>query len=260
MREYEAGIIRIEPRGPSAYAIDLECRGLADDAVPGQFTQVRVSDGTDPFLRRTFSISGADPESGVVRLMVDVVGPGTRLLCGMRPGMAISCIGPLGRGFDLAAGHDSRACLLVAGGVGVAPLLLLAARLRAKGDRDIHFLMGGRSSDHVSMAEDPALDGLSVVYATEDGSRGERGYVTIPLESSLREGRFGMLYACGPHPMLKAVAGMARAFRVPCQVSLEERMACGIGACLGCAVKLANGRVVRACSEGPVFDAEEIAW
>jgi len=259
MREYEAGIIRIEPRGPSAFVIDLDCGELSRESVPGQFVQVRVAEATDPFLRRTFSISGADPDRGTVRLMVDVVGRGTRQLCGMGPGAALSCIGPLGWGFDTGFGGPG-ACLLVAGGVGVAPLLFLADRLRSRGEREITVLMGARTGDILDMANDPVLDGLTVRYATEDGSRGYRGYVTGPLEEELAGGRYTAVYTCGPHPMLRATAGIARKHGIPCQVSLEERMACGIGACLGCAVRLADGNVVRACKEGPVFDAEEIAW
>lgn len=257
MREYEAGIIRIEPRGPSAFVIDLDCVELAGAAVPGQFVQVRVSEGTDPFLRRTFSISGTDPDAGIVRLMIDVVGRGTRLLCGMRTGAVLDCIGPLGRGFDPLFGGPEP-CLLVGGGVGVAPILFLADRFR--GERKVTFLMGARTADYLAMADDPVLEGMAVRYATEDGSRGWRGYVTGPLEEELSGGKYAAVYACGPHPMLRAVAGIARKHGVPCQVSLEERMACGIGACLGCAVQLADGSVVRACKEGPVFDAEEIAW
>jgi dihydroorotate dehydrogenase electron transfer subunit len=221
--------------------------------------QVRVADGTDPFLRRTFSICGSIPETGTLLLMVDAVGRGTRLLCGMAPGNTLNLIGPLGTAFDMTAGIG-RTCVLVAGGVGAAPLVFLEEHLGKAGAGNTVFLMGGRTAEHLTII-DGLIDGSDrVLFATDDGSWEYRGLVTDLLEEKLPELQPGVIYACGPQAMLRSVAEIARRSGIPCQVSLEERMACGIGACLGCAVQLADGTMARACKEGPVFNAEDIAW
>lgn len=259
MREYEPNIIRTERRGPSTFFIEMECGGIAEEAAPGQFVQVRVSNGTDPFLRRTFSLCGADPSNGTIRLMVDVIGRGTGILCEMRPGMTLNVIGPLGTGFDPRFGKTGD-CILVAGGVGAAPLIFLASRLAADETRPVTFLMGSRSAAHLAVLDGMLDSTIQVMRATDDGSFGYDGFVTGLLRERLSLLNPGVVYACGPHPMMREAAKISARAGIPCQVSLEERMACGIGACLGCAVPLAEGGMVRSCTEGPVFDAERLAW
>lgn len=259
MREYTANIIRTERRGPSAFLMELYCPELAGEALPGQFVQTRISEGTDPFLRRTFSICGADPLKGMIRILVDVVGPGTRLLCAVPCGGKLDVIGPLGTGFDLRFGNPGR-CILVAGGVGVAPLLFLVERLCKEGPRPITFLMGARTVNHLAVLEDMSGTGIEIKCATDDGSAGYHGLVTGLLEEQLTALNPGVIYTCGPQPMMRTVSDIAARAGIPCQVSLEERMACGIGACLGCAVRLTDGSMVRSCKEGPVFDAGRLAW
>ncbi len=259
MRRFAADIIQIDRRGPATFLVELNCPDIAGAATPGQFVQVRVSTGTDPFLRRTFSLHGVDPASGVIRLLVDVVGPGTRHLCDLRCGGTLDIIGPLGNGFDLQFGNPGP-CVLVAGGVGAAPLVFLAERLIRDGSRPVTFLMGARSAEHLSIMEGAFGPAVEVKCATDDGSAGYHGFVTGLLEELLPQVNPGVIYVCGPHPMMRAVAAMASRAGVPCQVSLEERMACGIGACLGCAVRLAGGGMARSCKEGPVFDAGRLAW
>jgi dihydroorotate dehydrogenase electron transfer subunit len=259
MREYTADIIRTERRGPSTFLVELNSPEIAGEASPGQFVQVRISGGTDPFLRRTFSLCGADPGKGMIRLLVDVVGMGTRLLCDAPLGRTLDIIGPLGTGFDLRFGNLGR-CVLVAGGVGVAPLFFLAERLGKEGSRPITFLMGARTDTHLAILEDMLCPEVTVTCATDDGSAGFHGLVTGLLEEQMAALNPGVIYTCGPHPMMRSVAGIAARAGIPCQVSLEERMACGIGACLGCAARLADGSMVRSCTEGPVFDAGRLAW
>ncbi|MHB9027151.1 MAG: dihydroorotate dehydrogenase electron transfer subunit [Candidatus Latescibacterota bacterium] len=259
MREYEADIIRNELRESSTFLIHLRCPELAREARPGQFVQVRVTDGTDPFLRRTFSICGAVPETGTVLLMVGAVGRGTRLLCGMAPGDRLNLIGPLGTAFDLSPGID-RTRVLVAGGVGAAPLVFLEERLWKSGTGNTVFMMGARNAEHLMIIDGLVDLNAKVLFATDDGSWEYHGYVTDLLEEKLPKLNPDIIYACGPHAMLRTVAEIARRAGIPCQVSLEERMACGIGACLGCAIRLADGSMARACKEGPVFNAEDIAW
>lgn len=259
MREYEAGIIRTERRTPTGYLIDLGCGEIAQTAAPGQFVQVRIGRGTDPFLRRTFSIFGTLPENGVIRLMIDVVGLGTELLCALRRGEMVNLVGPLGKGFNSDLGGNGTA-VLAAGGIGAAPLLFLAETILRSGKRPAVFLMGGKTKNHLSIIEELIGEGVKVMEATDDGSRGYHGMVTALLEERIRELSPSALYVCGPSPMMKAAAEIAHSAGVPCQLSLEERMACGIGACLGCAVRMKDGSMARSCVEGPVFNADEVAW
>ncbi|MDP2982384.1 MAG: dihydroorotate dehydrogenase electron transfer subunit [Candidatus Latescibacter sp.] len=259
MREYEAGILRTERRTPGGYIIEVACGEIAQNAVPGQFVQARAGRGTDPFLRRTFSICGSRPEYGIISLMIDVVGLGTALLCSLKRGEMLNLVGPLGNGFDQSLGGNG-SVVLVAGGFGAAPLLFLAESIRQSGKRPAVFLMGGKTVTHLSLIEGLICESVSVLEATDDGSRGYHGLVSFLLEERMGELSPGALYACGPRPMMKAVAKIAKKSGVPCQVSLEERMACGIGVCLGCAVRMADGSMVRSCKEGPVFDADEVSW
>ena len=259
MREYEAGILHIERKGPSSLRIDLECPEIALAAVPGQFVQVRVTEGSDPFLRRTFSICGCDPAMGTVRLLIDIVGRGTVLLGCAKRGGVLNLIGPLGSGFDPAPGSPGH-WVLVAGGVGAAPLVFLAKRLAEDSAKQVTFLMGARTEQRHEMLDGMLPDAVRVLRATDDGSLGHHGTAAELLERLMHPRAPDMIAACGPHPMLEAVARIARGRGVSCAVSLEERMACGLGACLGCAVRLADGRMARSCVDGPVFDAEVLAW
>jgi len=259
MREYEADILQIEPRGPSAFLIDLVIPDPVFFAIPGQFVQVRISDGADPFLRRPFSLCGAEPKTGFIRLMIDAIGRGTCLLRGLPCGGKLNLIGPLGAGFDPELGGRTP-CILVAGGLGAAPLVFLANWYGRRSGREVVFMIGARNEERLAVADNLIERGAAVMLATEDGSREYHGPVTGLLEKKLAEFSPGAIFTCGPRPMLRAVAEIARRAGIPCQVSLEERMACGIGACLGCAVQLADGSMARVCANGPVFDAEEIAW
>jgi len=257
MREYEAGIIRTNHYGANTYLIDISCAGIAADVAPGQFVQVRVSMGSDPFLRRTFSVCGADRTHDTVTLLVDVVGPGTELLCSMKRGGSVSVIGPLGRGFDMDLGGDGQ-CALVAGGSGAAPLMFLSERLISERSRPVTFMMGAGTADSLGVIS--FLDGrdITVLTSTDDGSAGFHGLVSELLENSIAELNPAAVFTCGPRAMMRAVAHTAEKASIPCQVSLEERMACGIGACLGCAIQKKDGRIVRSCIDGPVFNADEV--
>ncbi len=258
MREYEAGITRTERTGPVTFIFGLYCPEVAAEAVPGQFLQVRTSTGTDPFLRRTFSIADADERSGEVTLLIDEVGRGTSLLCSSKRGGVLSIIGPLGSGFDTAPAKE-KTVLMVSGGTGAAPLLFLARFLRRRlNEAAIVFLAGARSASHLEAVRRLSPENLDIAFSTDDGSLGHHGLVTEAMQAEIERTKPAVIYSCGPLPMLREVSRIASFERVACQVSLEERMACGIGACLGCAVKLRDGSMVRSCVEGPVFDASEV--
>ncbi|MBN1291909.1 MAG: dihydroorotate dehydrogenase electron transfer subunit [Candidatus Latescibacteria bacterium] len=259
MQEYEAGIIRTEYCGENIYVIHLACKEIAREAVPGQFVQVKVGNSTDPFLRRTFSLYGVNRERGLVKLVIDVIGRGTEQITAVKRGQCLNIIGPLGKGFDRNI-NTSKPVVLVAGGIGVAPLLFLTESLQTSGHRQLFFFMGARTeSAHNSFKELFPLK-LEVYHSSDDGSVGYSGYISDLLEEKLDSIKPGVIYACGPHLMMKAVATIADKFGILCQVSLEERMACGLGACYGCAVRLRDGRMVRSCVDGPVFYAKEVKW
>lgn len=242
------------------FLMGIESSGIAETAIPGQFVMIRVRDGLDPLLRRPFSICGIR-ESGVLLVLYMLVGDGTKILSRILPGERISVLGPLGRGFEPDE-KDHRA-LLVSGGIGIAPLIFLAGRLRSS---EAVFLAGFRSSRQVIRVRSTGLVCPDIHLVTEDGSEGERGLVTDLLTERLKEasgqGR-SSIYACGPVPMLRKVALLSEEFGVPCQVSMEAHMACGLGACQGCAVpgkKATADAYLHVCKDGPVFPAETIRW
>jgi dihydroorotate dehydrogenase electron transfer subunit len=257
MHEFEAGIIKTEYRGNNTYMIDLSCGEIASEVVPGQFVQIRTGNGTDPFLRRSISVCDAFPETGEIRVMIDVIGPGTDSVCSMKRGSTLNIIGPLGKGFDLGLGGQEP-CVLVAGGIGAAPLIFLAGRIKQSIDRPVTYLFGARNKDALSIIDGLIPDGIDIMTSTDDGSSGFHGYVGALLEERMPAIAPGAVYTCGPDVMMRNVAGVAMSSGVPCQVSFEERMACGMGACYGCVVEHNDGRMLRSCVDGPVFLADEV--
>ena len=225
-------------------------------ASPGQFVMAYAGEGLDPLLGRALSVHRVREGRGgpEFALLFDVVGRGTAWLAGRSPGDAVRVVGPLGRGYEPRprVGH----MLLVAGGVGCAPLVWLADRLAAEG-RDVTMVLGGASEAAIFP---PRLlpEAVEVVAVTEDGSLGERGLVTAPFERLLPWA--DQAFACGPNPMFEAMAAVLRraGSRKPVQALLEERMACGMGICYGCAVFPRRGGVRLACADGPMFDLRDL--
>lgn len=249
-------VVRREAMGGEYFRLRLRpARPFA--AEPGQFVMVKASDGIDPLLRRPFSIHRLlGGPSGEFEVLFRAVGAGTRLLARAHVGDRLDVLAPLGRGFRL----DARRPLLVGGGIGVAPLLFLAEAFLGQGTRP-HLLLGGRRDRDILCHDDFGCLAVPCQTATEDGSLGEPGLVTKLLEREIGAGTEGLgVYACGPMPMLAAVARTCAAAGVPCQVSLEAHMACGVGACLGCVVPGVREPYLRVCKEGPVFDAAEVGW
>ncbi len=228
-------------------------RFSADQAIagrPGEFVMVRGDWGEHPVLPRAFSLA----ESGASgALLVKSAGPGSALLARMEPGDELAVFGPLGRGYTV---EPDGTPVLVAGGVGVAPLLFLARELAAAGRRAV-FLYGARSAGELPFSDELARL-AELVVTTEDGSAGERGLVSAPLRRLLSKAGGHRVYSCGPDAMLEAVAALAVAAGAPCQVALEAPMACGLGTCKGCAVRAADGDYRYVCCDGPVFQAREI--
>lgn len=246
--------------------------------LPGQFVEVRVDGSPSTFLRRPISINFVDNNANELWLLVATVGDGTRWMASLSTGDTLNCMLPLGNGFTLPGdGNAGRKVLLVGGGVGVAPLLYLGKVLKETGAEPT-FLLGARTKNDLLMLDELSKYGR-VLTTTEDGSEGERGFVTN--HSVLQQERFDMIQCCGPTPMMKAVARYAQAKDIDCEVSLENLMACGLGACLCCVEKVRGGLTpdpspkregnaddslepsatnVCVCKEGPVFDVKRLAW
>lgn len=222
--------------------------------LPGQFVEVRVDKSPATFLRRPISINFVDYESNQLWLLVAIVGDGTRTLSQLHAGDTLNCVLPLGNGFTIP-GEPTGRVLLVGGGVGVAPLLGFGKVLSDKGIRPT-FLLGARSAKDLLMLDEFRKYG-DVCLTTEDGTAGERGFVTN--HSVLQQQAFTQVSVCGPKPMMVAVARWAKAAGVFCEVSLENKMACGVGACLCCVEKTHEGNTC-VCSDGPVFNINDLLW
>lgn len=264
--DVDAHVVRNVRLSDDYNEIELETPEIAGAAEPGQFVMVRTSSGYEPLLRRPFSVFRIlrDPAGRprAITLLNKRVGVGTNLLYKMEPGSRVPCLGPLGRPFDVV-GPPTEAWL-VAGGVGLAPFASLAERLHARGT-GITLFYGGRRASDLFFVDLFERIGAALVLSTEDGSLGEPGRITAPLERHLRAAageRRIMVYACGPEGMLAAVARLARASRIPSQISVERMMGCGLGGCYSCVVRVnQNGRphYVRSCLSGPVFRGEDLA-
>lgn len=222
------------------------------DIVPGQFVEIEIPNSKSTFLRRPISVNFVDYEKNILWLLVRKAGNGTSLLLDMRNGESLNLLLPLGNGFSIYPGEDM---LLIGGGVGVAPLLYLGRIAKEKG-ANVKFLLGARSKNDLLELEEFMEIG-EVYVSTESGDYGEKGFVT---QNSILD-KIGSCYisCCGPMPMMKAVAQIAKQKHLDCEVSLENTMACGLGACLCCVEDTVDGNVC-VCKEGPVFNIKRLKW
>ena len=261
MKQIKAKIIDNKKIAPSFYKMCVESAYLAKNTKPGQFLEVRCSDGNEPLLRRPLGVHSISKNS--VEILYEVVGNGTKLLSGKKRGEYLDIIGPLGNGFSLPKSivHSPWSIVIVAGGVGVAPLFALAQKLTAK-KIVCYVIIGAKTKSGILCEKEFKKLGCFVMVSTEDGSKGHKGYATDILKHLVKiiNCRASCIYACGPHPMLHAASHIARLINIPCQVSMEERMACGVGVCLGCPVKVKGQEYKMVCKDGPVFNSEEVEW
>lgn len=262
-----AAVISNTPLSSDYNVLGLAAAEIATHTAPGQFVMLKVADRHEPLLRRPFSVFEVLEERGHpigVSILNKRIGPSTGQLFDARPGDRVHCLGPLGRPFSPVA--PPAGAWLVAGGVGLAPFATLAQALRRHGT-DVTLYYGARGASELFFLDHFERLGVRLVLATEDGSRGERGRVTVPLERDLRSRAPAAdltVYACGPEAMLAAVAKLAAAHGRPAQVSVERVMGCGLGGCYSCVIPVRSaGRAphfVRSCVAGPVFHGDEIEW
>lgn len=245
---------------PGYWHLDLSALPIARSFFPGQFVEVKCGSGLTPLLRRPFSIYQADSKKGRVTLIYKIVGEGTAQLAQVKKGQHLEIMGPLGQSFQLQ--KKWRRIAVVAGGLGILPLFSLVKKARAKNPQmNFEIFWGAAAKSHFFCASEFRAIGVKIFfYATEDGSKGAKSFIPQIFKNHLAKGaEYDQIFACGPKEMLAKVAGISKKFQIPAQVSLEERMACGFGVCLSCAVKTRAG-YKKVCDDGPVFRAEEIVW
>lgn len=236
------------------YSFEISCPEIAQVAVPGQFVHIRVGSFT---LRRPISICGINKDKGTLLLVFEIRGEGTAEIARLNEGDLIDMLAPLGHGFTVDP--EFKKVVLIGGGIGTPPMLPLA---QIYGEKAVA-ISGFRNSAAVILQEDFNASGAETILCTDDGSAGIHGFVTQPFAELAEQGNIDAVYACGPMPMLKGIAAICKEKNIYCEISLEERMACGIGACLGCACRTVRNDeeyFAHVCKDGPVFKAEEVLW
>jgi len=254
MRQFESQILSNKQISADFFEASLRWDAAAGVPSPGQFLTVRVSPDSVPLLRRPFAFAGFDAQSQTALIIYQKRGRGTEILASKQPGEKIDVLGPLGVPFPVGDGHGK--LIVVAGGVGLGPILFLAARLKQRGFI-AEFVFGCRSKSLIPNTAVFADAGARI--CTDDGTAGFGGNAVQYIEGSLKPDAHTVIYGCGPVPMLKSLCGLAQSSGARVWVSLESVMACGVGACMGCAVSAASG-YLRACKDGPVFNGKDILW
>jgi len=256
-------LIDLAPGNPDHFKITISSEYISQNAVPGQFIHVKPPDSGE-MLRRPFSIHSVATETNDFTVIFRVIGEGTRLLTGVRPGDVLDIIGPLGNGYSVSGDHP---VIITGGGVGIPPLVLLSKKFLEAGlspGSEIRICIGARDTATLVCEDDFRDMGIEPVIATEDGSRGIKGFVTHAMDQLENIEPGTVVYSCGPVPMLHAVKKWAETRNLECFVSLENKLGCGIGACLGCSIPVTdeNGNISyrRVCCDGPVFDASIVSF
>lgn len=257
------------------HEIALMAPKIAASALPGQFVNIKVTDDLEPLLRRPFSIHQIYRQSGI-KILYEAIGKGSEALAKRKSEELLDIIGPLGNGFDydgLRLAYSGRQGqtdygrrILVAGGMGTAPLVFLAEKLsrntRSAAHKKPLVLLGAKTKEDIFCEKEFKEFGCEVQISTDDGSRGFRGYVSdllLKILSTINH-QPSTVYACGPAPMLKEISRISQECNIPAQISLEAHMACGIGACMGCVIKTKEDEYRRVCKDGPVFEASRVIW
>jgi len=256
-----ANVIKNIQIAPDIYLMEIKSSEIAEGAKPGQFLHIRCADLLSPLLRRPISIADVDKKNGSIKIIYRVVGQGTQLLCHKKQGDSLNVIGPLGNGFPLP--DKGTISVIIGGGIGIAPLLYLAksiAKDRAD-DNLLKVILGFETKQEAFGVEYFNSLGIEVSISTDDGTLGYKGLPTELLKDYLKQRQDKsnlVIYSCGPKPMLSSIKDLAAREKITAYLSLEERMGCGVGACLGCSVKSSQSGYKKVCKDGPVFEAGEI--
>lgn len=238
----------------------VEAKTIVNEAKPGHFIEIRITNTTVPFLRRPISIYNLNKDEGTLEFIFQIKGEGTKLLSEREVGDLIDILGPLGMGTFKISNYENIA--VIGGGIGVFPLYELSKEAIEDG-KNVDIYLGFRSKEYVVLEKEFEKVSNKLIITTDDGTYGEKGFAINKFEEDLKTKDIDCIYACGPLPMLKAIRKLAIEKNIPCQISLEERMGCGIGVCLGCAVKTArstneNPEYWHVCKGGPVFNAKDV--
>jgi dihydroorotate dehydrogenase electron transfer subunit len=256
-----------EEVAPNIFLIKLSAPSITPEALPGQFIHIKCDKDNYQVMRRPISIHKIDKKRGEIYILFQVVGESTKLLAQRVVGDDLDILGPIGNGFKILT--ESKKMIVVGGGIGVAPLLALVEECLIQG-KEVRVFIGALKKELIIGEESFKRLGAKVDAATDDGSYKYKGFVTDLLEEAIQEGWLpDQIFSCGPRPMLKKIANISSSAHIGCQVSLEERMACGIGACLGCVCKIKNEdkkqdkvkyEYKRVCIDGPIFEGSKVVW
>lgn len=252
--QLQSKLIKKESLKSNIFKFSLSAKEITDVAKPGQFIEIRVTDGLDPFLRRPISIYNIDKEKGILEVIFRVQGRGTEILSRKKEEDLIDIVGPLGYGTFKFEGYKNIAIL--GGGIGVFPLYELAKN--ASKSAIVNTYLGFRDKELVLLEKEFEEVSNKLVITTSNGSYKIKGLAIDELKKDLESGQIDAIFACGPLPLLKAVQDLAKEKNIPCQISLEEKMGCGLGVCLGCAVEVVSGGYEHVCKQGPVFDSNKV--
>ncbi|MFH0771146.1 MAG: dihydroorotate dehydrogenase electron transfer subunit [Candidatus Omnitrophota bacterium] len=257
IKQVTAGIISNREIKPNYFLMEINAPAIAGKAKPGQFITLRCAATSSPLLRRPFCFHKISRNG--FQILYEVVGKGTAILSNMRSGERIDILGPIGNGFKVM--EKRKDFILICGGIGVAPLVALAEVLAKKRQNKIYAIIGARNKETLLCERDLKRLGIKTFLATDDGSQSFKGSATGLLENllSTMDYRLWTIYACGPEAMYKTLYRIVEERDLECYVSLEENIACGVGACLGCAIKTKGGNKL-ICKDGPVFNIREIIW
>ena len=256
----KAKLLKKEELVTGIFKFSVQADEIIKTAKPGNFIEIRVNDDIEPFLRRPISIHNMDRDNGILEFIFQEKGKGTRILSSRREGELIDIVGPLGFGTFKYSNYQNLA--IIGGGIGVFPLYELAKCAQSE-NKNINTYLGFRNKDLVVLENDFRNVSNNLTITTDDGSYAQKGFAIDFLKKDIEEGKIDSIYACGPLPMLRAVKNLALEKNIPCQISLEEKMACGLGVCLGCAVQTAASsketpEYWHVCKAGPVFQAKDV--
>ena len=255
-----AELVQKEQLKNNIFKFSVKAPEVVNNAKPGNFIEIRVSNQTEPFLRRPISIYNLDKENGILEFIFQVKGKGTKILANKEIGECIDIIGPLGFGTFKYENYNNIA--IIGGGIGVFPLYELSKCAKSE-NKTVNTYLGFRNEEYVVLEKEFKSVSNKLIITTDDGSYGKEGFAINFLKEDLEKQKVDCIYACGPLPMLRAIRTLSIEKAIPCQISLEEKMGCGLGVCLGCAVKTArstkeNPEYWHVCKGGPVFQAKDV--